>query len=134
MNNDKTQGSIQEAQVEMARTRTVLALDRTLLAWVRTALSLIAFGFTLGRFVHDLIVAGTLHGIEAQYPRMLGVTLMVLGILALLAGAFDHWRSVKRLNVAVTMSVWSASLIVAIIIAIMGTLLMINLVTDLSPQ
>jgi putative membrane protein len=121
----------QAIQIELARTRTLLALDRTLLAWVRTSLSLIAFGFTLAKFVHELIGNGTLHGMDAHYPRHLGITLMLLGIAGLLAGAFDYWHAVKRLKSSVDMPVWSTSLILSLFIAAIGMFLMVSLLSDL---
>lgn len=126
--------SLQEVQAELAHTRTVLAMDRTLLAWIRTSLSLMAFGFTLAKFVHSLIEAGTLRGIDVRYPRNVGITLMVLGITGLLCGVFDYWRSVKRLRGAVAVSPWSASLVVALLLAVVSVLLMIDLVADLSAR
>jgi putative membrane protein len=119
-------------QEELALTRTVLALDRTLLAWVRTSLSLIAFGFTLARFVHDLIISGALHGVDARYPRDLGLTLMVLGIAGLLGGSFDHWRAVKKLKPDFAIGAWSASLMVALILVVISVMLMVNLMTGLN--
>jgi putative membrane protein len=133
MNDELHKPAAPEIQVELARTRTLLALDRTLLAWVRTSLSLIAFGFTLAKFVHDLIGNGSLHGIDVHYPRHLGVTLMVLGITGLLAGAFDYWRAVKRLKASVDMPTLSTSLILSLLIAAIGTFLMFNLLADLRP-
>jgi putative membrane protein len=129
MNEQSNQHSLQE---ELALTRTVLALDRTLLAWIRTSLSLLAFGFTLARFVHDLIVAGSLHGVDAQYPRHLGMTLIVLGIAGLLGGAYDHWRAVKKLKPDVAIAAWSASLVVALILVVVSVMLMVNLLTNLN--
>lgn len=125
--------SYQDIQVEMARTRTLLALDRTLLAWVRTSLTLSAFGFTLAKFVHDLIAAGTLHLMDAKYPREFGIALMTLGIVGLLAGAFDHWRSVKRLQPTLHISFWSPSLIVALILAVLSAFVMTSIVSNLGP-
>lgn len=119
-------------QAEMAMTRTVLAMDRTLLAWVRTSLSLNAFGFTLARFVHDLIRAGSIHGVDAWLPRQLGVTLMVLGIAGIICGSIDYKRSVKRLQFAIQGSGWSASLVVAVLLAVISILLLMSLLSDLN--
>ena len=80
MTEEMVDNSLQTLRTELSRTRTVLALNRTLIAWIRTSLTLIASGFTLARFVHDLIGAGTLHGIDPRYPRQLGITLLTLGI------------------------------------------------------
>lgn len=126
--------STRETQAELARTRTLLAMDRTLLAWIRTSLSMIASGFTLARIVHDLIIAGTLNGVNAQYPREVGLTLVLLGIAGLLGGAFDHWRSVKRHSPTLSMSTWSSSFVVALILAGLSVLLLINLLMNLNPS
>jgi len=118
--------------MELARTRTLLAMDRTLLAWVRTSLSLIAFGFTLAKFVHDLILTGRVHGVDAHYPRHLGVMLMLLGIGGLIGGAFEHFTSVKELKKDFKVSMWTTSLTIATVVAIIAILLMINLLSDMN--
>ncbi len=123
--------TVQEVQTQLALTRTVLALDRTLLSWVRTSLSLIAFGFTLARFVHDLVIAGSLKAVDSQYPRHLGMTLMFLGIAGLLGGAFDHWRAVKKLQKDVAISPWSSSLVVALLLMVISITLIFNLMTNI---
>ncbi|MBS1954225.1 MAG: DUF202 domain-containing protein [Cyanobacteria bacterium SZAS-4] len=107
-------------------------MDRTLLAWVRTSLSLIGFGFTLAKFVHDLIVSGSIHGLNSAAPRRLGIALMVLGIGGLLGGAYDYKRSVKQLGGSVDISIWSPSLVVALILAVLSVYLTFNLVSNLS--
>ncbi len=125
--------SPQNIQIELALTRTLLALDRTLLAWIRTSLTLVGFGFTLAKFVHDLIVNGSVHLIDAKYPRELGITLMTLGIIGLLAGAVDYWRSVRKLKNSVSVSYWSASLVVSLIVATVSIYIMSSLLTTLGP-
>jgi putative membrane protein len=120
---------VQNLQVEMARTRTLLALDRTLLAWIRTSLALLGFGFTLARFVHDLIATKALPSLphSLQSPKQLGLTLMVLGIAGLLFGSYDHWNSVNQLRGEVKISAWSASLVVALFLAMLSLFLMFDL-------
>ncbi len=132
-NKEINQPSNQDIQLELSRTRTLTALDRTLLAWIRTSLTLIGFGFTLAKFVHELIASGTIHLADSNYPRQLGITLMVLGIVGLFAGAIDYWRSVKALKATTPASYWSASLIVSLIIAIISILVMCSLLTNLRP-
>ncbi|NLF32655.1 MAG: DUF202 domain-containing protein, partial [Planctomycetes bacterium] len=39
---------------DLAIQRTVLAAERTLLAWTRTSLALVAFGFTIYKFLQYL--------------------------------------------------------------------------------
>ena len=118
------QPTVQEIQTEMALTRTATALDRTMLAWIRTSLSLIAFGFTLARFLHYLVAAGTLKGVESHYPRQMGILLMSLGIVGLFGGAFDHWRAIKRLKPVVKIHFWTASIMVSLVVAIIGIILL----------
>ena len=122
-----------EPHAEIAYITTILAMDRTLLAWVRTALSLNAFGFTLAKFVHDLLAHGALHERDATYPRDLGITLMVLGTVGLLFGALDYCRSVMRLKKVIRISAWSSSLILSLVLAAVCVMLMINLLTGLTP-
>ncbi len=120
------------SQLEMARTRTLLAMDRTLLAWVRTSISLCAFGFTLAKFVHSLILTGSLQGTNAAYPKHLGLVLMTLGILGLLGGAFDYWRSMNRLKKMVDMPTATTALLVSLVLAGISISLMACLIHDLN--
>lgn len=129
---EKAAAAKEEPHKEISYITTILAMDRTLLAWVRTALSLNAFGFTLAKFVHDLLSHGALHVRDATYPRDLGVTLMVLGTGGLLFGVIDYWRSVKRLQKVISMSPWSSSLVLSLLLVAICILLMINLLTGLN--
>lgn len=116
---------------ELAVIRTSLALDRTLLAWMRTSMALIGFGFTLARFVHDLVAKGSLAGIPPHYPRQIGFTLMGLGIALLLGGTYEHIRMSKRLMHVGSTTTWPASLFFAILLLIIAVLLTISLVSEL---
>ena len=124
---------MQMLQLDLAQDRTVLAMDRTLLAWIRTSLSLFAFGFTLARFVHDLIKANTLTGFKTHSPEQLGITLMLLGILGLTCGSAEHWLSLKRLNQEVKMTKWSSTLAVSIALIVISVLLLAHLMINLTP-
>jgi putative membrane protein len=131
MTQDPHPPSPKDLQLELSHIQTSLAMDRTLLAWVRTSLSLSAFGFTLAKFVHYLISKGYLYGVVPEVPRLIGLGLMALGLLCLLCGAFDHYRSIKRLSTVASFSPWSASLVVSLILAVINLLLMISLLTEL---
>jgi putative membrane protein len=121
-----------DSQLEMARTRTVLAMDRTLLAWVRTSISLSVFGFTLAKVVHTLIVNGSLTGINSAYPKHLGVFLMTLGIICLLCGAYDYRTSLRRLSQTVDMPSITTTLIISFVLALFNFILMVFLVKDIN--
>lgn len=125
---------IQALQIELAQTRTLLAMDRTLLAWIRTSLSLFAFGFTLARFVHDLIKNKSLSEFKTQSPEQLGIILMLLGILGLICGAIEHWLSLKKLNREIQVAAWSSTLTVAVSLIVISVLLLIDLVVNLTPH
>ena len=125
---------IQALQVELAQTRTLLAMDRTLLAWIRTSLSLFAFGFTLARFVHDLIKNKHLSDFKTQSPEQLGIILMLLGILGLICGAIEHWISLKKLNKEIQVAAWSSTLAVAVSLIVVSILLLVDLVINLTPH
>jgi putative membrane protein len=125
---------IQALQVDLAQTRTLLAMDRTLLAWIRTSLSLFAFGFTLARFVHDLIKNKALVDFKTQSPEQLGITLMLLGILGLICGTVEHWLSLRKLNSEIKVARWSSTLAVAASLIVISILLLVDLVVNLTPH
>ncbi len=120
-----------QSSSELAQTNTLLALDRTLLAWIRTSLSFNAFGFTLARFIHDLVVHGTLHNMKATFPRNLGVTLMILGIAGLFCGAFDYWRTLRRLRNTINHPPWSTSMVLALALALICIFLLVDMLANL---
>lgn len=101
------------AQIDLPSIQTALALDRTLLAWIRTALTFIGFGFTLAKFVHDLISKGMLAGVQPWYPRQLGFALIGLGLVTLIAGGLEHYSLRKRIYKG---KVWSISLSITVVL------------------
>jgi putative membrane protein len=115
---------------DMAIVRTALALDRTLLAWVRTSLTLVGFGFTLARYINHLIEVGTLHGLSKTYPREIGAALMALGVATLIGGSVEYVRTVKKIRPG--SSPWSVSLVVAVVLAILSSILIVDLLFEIS--
>ena len=128
-----TGNKAQPSTIELSTIQATLALDRTLLAWVRTSLTLIGFGFTLARFVYDLIEKGELKGVRSAYPREIGIALMVLGISTLIGGAFEYIRFGKRLQNGPKTSLWSVSLAVTIVLVLLTVFLMVGLLLELKP-
>lgn len=120
-----------EEPLDLSSVRTTLALDRTLFASIRTALSLTGFGFTLAKFVHDMIVKGTLHGVQPSYPRQVGFALMGFGLLTVIGGAIEYVRVGRKIGY--TGFVWSISLITSIGIGLLGLYLMWSLGQELAP-
>jgi putative membrane protein len=117
---------------DMARMRTIMAADRTLMAWIRTTLSMISFGFTIYKFLQYLYEAGdgTLV-VRQQGPRNLGLTLIVLGVGALLIACVQYWNEIKRLDHDRTP--FSLTLAVAGFVVLIGTMALMNVVFSIGP-
>jgi len=136
MSEDTVQISEAGSQSELARIRTSLALDRTLLAWIRTALTFITFGFTLAKFVTQATWQHYLHGDQCVYldsPKGLGLTMMLLGVMGLIGGAIDHWQTARKFkNTELAVTLWSASFLVAVALALLSISLMIILLIKIT--
>ena len=79
--------------------RVYFAAERTFLAWLRTGLALMGFGFVVAR-VGLLFPRVAADGAASASggARALGITLIVVGVLAT-AGAFaEHVAAVRRLR------------------------------------
>jgi len=104
--------------------QTRLALERTLLAWVRTAAALIGFGFTIFNFYEML---NSIEGVKPAWrpgaSRMLGVSLVGIGTLALLLALAQYLVTVRFLGShpdAARIPRFHPGLIVAITLAAVG--------------
>ena len=112
-----------EERTDLALHRTIIAAERTLMAWVRTALSMIGFGFTIYKFFQYLpqeIAAGNIR--RPQAPRNLGLTLIVLGTLALVAAAWQHRSFLNEIGMSQKRHIWSISFVVAIFVVLIGVI------------
>lgn len=76
---------------ELARERNREAADRTLLAWIRTSLAMISLGFAIERLGQmTLAMDGKLSALTPMKSRVFGSALIILGIVATLAGMWEH--------------------------------------------
>ncbi|MFM8802587.1 MAG: YidH family protein [Planctomycetia bacterium] len=76
---------------ELARERNREAADRTLLAWIRTSLAMISLGFGIERLGQAaLSFDGRMAGFSPLKTQLFGGALIVLGIVATLAGMREH--------------------------------------------
>jgi putative membrane protein len=83
---------------ELARERNREAADRTLLAWIRTSLALISFGFGIERLGQAAVdLDGRLAGFSARKTWVAGAALIMLGIVATLAGIWEHRQVLKAI-------------------------------------
>jgi putative membrane protein len=76
-----------------------MAAERTLLAWIRTGASLIAFGFALVQFFAFLESSPGFK--PAAFPRglrLLGVSLLIAGTLALVVACVEHVAFLRYLD------------------------------------
>ena len=87
---------------ELARERNREAADRTLLAWIRTSLALISFGFGIERLGQAAVdLDGRLAGFSVRKTWVAGAALIVLGIVATLAGIWEHRQVLRTISDAV---------------------------------
>ena len=112
-----------EERTDLAIKRSAIAAERTLMAWVRTAISMIGFGFTIYKFFQYLpsdVAKGKIPHPTA--PRNLGLTLIVLGTLALAGATWQHWHFRKDIGASEAQHMWSISFVVAIAVVLIGIL------------
>jgi putative membrane protein len=115
-----------DALTRLAFERTRVAYERTLMAWVRTAASLITFGFSVYKFFQiEMKPAMAMSG--GIGARGFGLTLIAIGLLALLLGTGEHWRDLRTLrpqypDMPRSMSAWVSLLIGALgLVALVAT-------------
>ena len=117
----------------LARERTRAAEERTLMAWIRTALSMISFGFGIDRLFKYLDKTETSTGINVlTEERILGLSLMSLGLFTLVAAIINHWRILKNIETEEYEYTpgWSQGLTVAIVLLFLGLAAFIPLVLN----
>jgi putative membrane protein len=107
---------------ELAKERNRAAEERTLMAWVRTSLSLISFGFGIEKIVAVLNQQFDQSLNTFSLSRILGLSFVALGTLALLFAAVDHRRQLYRIrrNDLIYTSRRSPALVVAYSLAGLG--------------
>ena len=86
-------------RTSMAFERTAMSAHRTLQAVMKTSLSLIGFGFTIFKFFTALSDDFLTHGFPEDAAHNFGLAMIVLGILILVLGIFDHYFAMKALRI-----------------------------------
>ena len=117
----------------LALQRTVMASERTFMAWTRTAISMISFGFAIPKIIQ--------YTEEAQHkflretvPKIIGVSLIFLGVFVLGVSAFQHWklvRDMRRDHLQLRFSSSRLSYIVAVVLTILGLIALVSIVFNI---
>jgi putative membrane protein len=111
-----------EERTDLAEERTAMAAERTLMAWVRTALAMIAFGFTIYRFLLVIAYETPGAGSEVTATRAVSLVLMGLGVLAAVAGLLEY-RSTRR---ALKFGSRYYAVVIGVLVAVFGAVLFID--------
>jgi putative membrane protein len=120
----------------MSDPRVYFAAERTLLAWIRTGLTIMGFGFVVARFGLFLSLLATQRGappsaVDAapHLSAIVGISLVVLGAVAILFAAYQHRNFVLSLPaVDLPVSIIRAfPLVVAAVLGVLGLVLALYL-------
>ena len=110
-------------RTDLALERNYLASERTLMGWIRTSLSMISFGFAIGKLgqvVENVEVKRVLGSPRMVSVERIALFLVVLGTVALLGAALQHWRRVRELRAMGLPRQFSITFIVALLLAAVG--------------
>jgi putative membrane protein len=118
----------------LAIERTRMAADRTLMGWVRTALSMIGFGFTIFKFLESIQSKEVVSQVVRPHsPRIAGLTLIGIGVFALVIASRQHWNYVKKLPSDRPYRPWDLGLVVAALIGLLGLAMFVSMILKAGP-
>jgi putative membrane protein len=118
---------------QLAIDRTRMAAERSLMAWVRTALSLIAFGFTIYKFLQAIQAQSQLPVYRPNAPRNIGLLLVGIGIFSIVVSCVQHRRYAKKLDTVLPDKPWDLAFFVAILIGLLGVVVFASMVYTSGP-
>ena len=101
------------------------------MAWIRTSASLISFGFTIYKFFDYLRGKGELHAERRFGPREFALTLIGIGLAALLVGTVENRRAMKTLRKHYAHIPYSNATVIAGLLALLGMVTFIAVVFHL---
>ena len=98
------------------------------MAWIRTAVSLYTFGFTISKFFEYLAEQ---KGVESDSgPRVLGTSLICVGVVALLLAVVEHvctTRTLAQLGLPATLR-FSLPVGSALVLAVIGCIALVSII------
>jgi len=127
-----TSRELAERNTRLATERTRLGVERTLMAWVRTSLSMISFGFTIYKFLQDMLKLETTK-MSDRGPRNFGLALVGLGTVALIVATIQYWRRIRELREHTSGRMFPLALFVAMAISILGILVFFGISQQVGP-
>jgi len=80
-----------------ALVRTILSSERSLLSWMRTVVGLFTFGFSLEKFT-DYVGRGQEETEFFDGPRILALSLVCIGLLAIVLALVMHKKRERRMT------------------------------------
>jgi putative membrane protein len=117
-------------ETSLSAERTRLSYERTMMSWIRTATTLITFGFTLYKFF-QIELAGKTPPPRRAYaigPTHFALAMVIIGLLALLMGTWEHRRQLKSLRAQYPNLPHSLSMLFAACISILGLLALATII------
>jgi putative membrane protein len=99
LSNEHTEASTAKMDLRLLASlvRTAFSSEQSLMSWMRTSVSLFMFGFSITQFFHYLEKQQA--GIQfPASPRRLGLTLIWVGVLALVLAMFEHVHRLRTLR------------------------------------
>jgi putative membrane protein len=121
-----------QKNIIMAAKRTMMAAERTFMSWVRTGLSLIGFGFTIYQFLLFIQQEGMHLSLSPYGPRRIGVFLIGLGLISLVIGSIQYWRISGLIAKEFGIPRFIFPLILSALIALLGVVLLVAAVINVS--
>jgi putative membrane protein len=118
---------------DLALDRNRMASERTLMAWVRTALSMIAFGFTIYKFLQAIQEQSKMPVYRPNAPRNLGLLLVGIGTFAVAVACIQHWKYVRKLSPDQPWAPWDLAFVVGIMLGLLGILILASMIYTSGP-
>jgi putative membrane protein len=109
---------------QLGADRTWMANERTLMAWIRTATSMIGFGFTVYKFFEGRPPNPS----SILTSREFAILMIGFGLIALMLATVQHVIEARSIAHLSTMKRRSIALLLAILLAILGTVAFVSAV------